>query len=103
MAAEGASSEDFLAVDSPKIFLFGCSGIDGWPKRDCGVIADVEPANGFPNPNVGLEIATGAVAEVATFLKRSGVSTGFSIDVVLLPKIGTTCEDGAESVELKIK
>ena len=101
LVVPGSSSKDFLAVGSPKMFVFGCSDFGGWPKSDCGVVVAVEPANGFPNPDVGLEIATFAVAEVATFLKRSGVSTGFSIDGVLLLKMGATCEDGAESVDLK--
>ena len=103
LVVPGSSSVDFLAIGSPKMFVFGCSDLGGWPKSDCGVVVDVEPANGFPNPNLGLEIATFAAAEVATFLKRSGVSTGCSIDDVLLLKIGATCEDGAESVELKTK
>ena len=96
--AAGASREDFLAVGSPNMFVivFCCSDFGVWPKS----VVDVEPANVFPNPNVGLEIA---VAEVATFLKRSGVSTGFSIAGALLPKIGATCEDGAESGRLKTK
>ena len=103
LVVPGSSSVDFLAIGSPKMFVFGCSDLGCWPKSDCGVVVDVEPANGFPNPNLGLEIATFAVAEVATFLKRSGVSTGCSIDDALLLKIGATCEDGAESVELKTK